>query len=542
MKPMNLAKSRGFTMLELLFATTLLTILSLAALPFAIDKANTSTADVVVAEVYSVGSAAQTYRATNGAWPDQANGCAGSINVLSSAGILPTFVTDGSGNPLDSWTGTLVTTCAANAPFVVKANPRTGDTNNLKYARYAASKLFAATVDNAAQSVASSFVVPGFEPGFDQLLHRYRDAAHPEFNQMQTDIDMNSNSISNAKQFTWAYGESLLGADGSSANAGVIELGKSQTATTGHYIDFHMFPSEDYNVRLANGYTSALGPVQKDGGFYIVARQLVLGGEDNYMGHNLSYPGDLFTHGGLDLCNLQTAISTYANTTVANEGASRGCHIQTNGGFVESLASGTAFSSPNGAYVVGTAGASFQPDQGGSLELGGSNTTAGTGSPYIDFHYNGLTQDFNTRIVNDANGQITLVANNVHLSNTLQVDGNESVGGYSQAQDYKSTIKGRTISQGISDAYQVDAAASAADRTITKPTCPPGFTPTILTTLSQVAEGSSAYPLHQIRTYAVDNNNGTWTVNMDVVTDDTSGTPKVPASGYGRMLAMTKCS
>jgi hypothetical protein len=61
-------------------------------------------------------------------------------------------------------------------------------------------------------------------------------------------------------------------------------------------------------------------------------------------------------------------------------------------------------------------------DQGGSLELGADDSTPGTGTPYIDFHFRGLTQDFNTRIINDANGRLSVVAN------TLGVTGDFSWG------------------------------------------------------------------------------------------------------------------
>lgn len=61
-------------------------------------------------------------------------------------------------------------------------------------------------------------------------------------------------------------------------------------------------------------------------------------------------------------------------------------------------------------------------DQGGSIELGGNNVTPGTGTPYIDFHFRDLTQDFNTRIVNDANERLSLVAS------TLQATGNVGIG------------------------------------------------------------------------------------------------------------------
>jgi hypothetical protein len=57
-------------------------------------------------------------------------------------------------------------------------------------------------------------------------------------------------------------------------------------------------------------------------------------------------------------------------------------------------------------------------DQGGSLELGGIQGVAGTGTPFIDFHFAGLNQDFNARIINDADGRLTVQAANVrHLAN-----------------------------------------------------------------------------------------------------------------------------
>ncbi|MFY9269858.1 MAG: hypothetical protein WAO55_08955 [Candidatus Manganitrophaceae bacterium] len=60
-------------------------------------------------------------------------------------------------------------------------------------------------------------------------------------------------------------------------------------------------------------------------------------------------------------------------------------------------------------------------DQGGSIELGGDNATAGTGTPYIDFHQAGLTQDFNTRIINDANGRLSFLASIVQVTGQLGI-------------------------------------------------------------------------------------------------------------------------
>jgi hypothetical protein len=58
-------------------------------------------------------------------------------------------------------------------------------------------------------------------------------------------------------------------------------------------------------------------------------------------------------------------------------------------------------------------------DQGGSIELGGNNSTAGTGTPYIDFHYEGLAQDYNTRIINDADGRLSIIASTLSVSGDI---------------------------------------------------------------------------------------------------------------------------
>jgi hypothetical protein len=52
----------------------------------------------------------------------------------------------------------------------------------------------------------------------------------------------------------------------------------------------------------------------------------------------------------------------------------------------------------------------LSPDQGGSIELGHSLYTGTV--PYIDFHYGiGANQDYNVRLINDADGQLTLHGN-----------------------------------------------------------------------------------------------------------------------------------
>jgi hypothetical protein len=49
----------------------------------------------------------------------------------------------------------------------------------------------------------------------------------------------------------------------------------------------------------------------------------------------------------------------------------------------------------------------LQSDQGGSIELGGTDSVAGVGAPYIDFHFSGLAQDYNARLINNGNRVLT---------------------------------------------------------------------------------------------------------------------------------------
>jgi hypothetical protein len=71
----------------------------------------------------------------------------------------------------------------------------------------------------------------------------------------------------------------------------------------------------------------------------------------------------------------------------------------------DGVVSAGSFAFGNDSRLVG--------DQGGSIELGGSNTVAGTGTPYIDFHYKGKKQDYNARIINDADAQLTVAGTGV---------------------------------------------------------------------------------------------------------------------------------
>lgn len=153
---------------------------------------------------------------------------------------------------------------------------------------------------------------------------------------------------------------------------------------------------------------------------------------------------------------------------------------------------------PNGDMLWGNR-SRLQTDQGGAIELGGDNSTAGTGAPYIDFHRTGGgVQDFNVRLINDANGQLTLnananitgtaaVASNLTVNGTSSVVGDSSVGGNS-AVTGKQTVNQHLIVGGAT--YGGCILTSGAKNTVL---CPGRYA----TTISGVYAKYMAAPIFQ---------------------------------------------
>jgi hypothetical protein len=111
-----------------------------------------------------------------------------------------------------------------------------------------------------------------------------------------------------------------------------------------------------------------------------------------------------------------------------------------------------------GAGAFGGAALYPNNDQGGSVELGGTNTAANlvaNGQPYFDFHFGtGAAQDFNTRMINWANnsfgiwnvagGQINLVGTSVGI-NTNTPLANLTVFGTSNSEVMVEDIGGGNV-------------------------------------------------------------------------------------------------
>jgi hypothetical protein len=65
-------------------------------------------------------------------------------------------------------------------------------------------------------------------------------------------------------------------------------------------------------------------------------------------------------------------------------------------------------------------------DQEGSIELG--NSTVAGKTPFIDFHYGtGSNQDYNVRIINDANGRLTVNATDFYVNGNIKSSTGQAV-------------------------------------------------------------------------------------------------------------------
>ncbi len=146
------------------------------------------------------------------------------------------------------------------------------------------------------------------------------------------------------------------------------------------------------NLRFsaANPYIYASSYITMPGGLYISGGTLYAASQAQFRGgiHN-DTAAYLTISGG-------TSGYTYFSGSVGIGTTSPGSKLDVQGG-----ATGCS------VCAIGWASSFLSTDQGGAIELGNS---AGSGNtPFIDFHYGNSTgQDYNVRIINDANGKLTI--------------------------------------------------------------------------------------------------------------------------------------
>jgi len=193
-------------------------------------------------------------------------------------------------------------------------------------------------------------------------------------------------------------------------------------------------------------------------------------------------------------------------------------------------------------------------DQGGSIELGYYGGNSGSGTPYIDFHFNGSNSDYNVRLVNDIDGVLTARGEILRSTGNLVVDGTDDPLGDRGNIQATGTIF--SLSEG--SIGLVGHVSSLGN--FTKSFCPDyeyeqgGVIQTgssvakPFISVSKVARGASAKSISSFESYARDcdagecsgaaNISNTWQIVIRVLDED--GWHDVPA-GYGEALVWSKC-
>ena len=191
---------------------------------------------------------------------------------------------------------------------------------------------------------------------------------------------------------------------------------------------------------------------------------------------------------------------------------------------------------------------SLRADGGGdTIELGGTNTTVGVGTPALDFHFGGLTQDFNVRFINSSNRVMTMRGAGGNLA-TLIVEGdgiytnNLQVVGDLGVRDVVSSVSNKSLSQAVQTMTIVQAGTSLP---IPAYCASFGLVPQIYTAVNQTAEGATSCPIYQTASYATVSG-GNWNVHMKLVTecgvfDSGDGSMPVAARPYNQVLVAIKC-
>jgi prepilin-type N-terminal cleavage/methylation domain-containing protein len=181
-------KVGGYTLVELMIVIMLIGIFTAATQEYFVDKIRQTRTDLTISEIWELGKAAKAYRVDNGEWPDQTNNCANTIALVVPAYTENIDVNSPWYDVTDNPSGAYVFDCNAQTFGVTVGS-------DADWASYISNNVTSTLATGTSSRTA--FSLPSSVPALAGLLHRDADAAHPEYNQMNTDIDMNSFNINN---------------------------------------------------------------------------------------------------------------------------------------------------------------------------------------------------------------------------------------------------------------------------------------------------------------------------------------------------------
>lgn len=388
MKSISARSQSGFTFVELIVVLGIFALLASLTIQSKRRDLRDTLQNTAITEAVTIKDAAVFFYGNNNNWPDSANNCAGALNTLLAQGFVRGVTA------INPYGNNYTFDCTGGRVLDIGI-----DTDDALVAAELDGKIGAAT--RAGDVVTVHVGPPSSVVAVDGLLHRDLDPARPELNQMNTDIDMNTNDLNNVDEIAMVGNADITGVD-------TLTWGNNSTLTS---------------------------------------------------------------------------------------------------------------------------------DQGGSIELGGDNTTAGTGSPYIDFHFNGITSDYEARISSNAADSLLIDAatQTVISSSTIRFDTDTlNVEGNIITDDILINERERLASQGV---YDVGIVASQT--VITKPTCG-SLTPQIFTSGSFMSPGSTAKPMASTETWAENLNATQWRVRGRVLTED--GYQEPTDINFLRIHVTVKCT
>lgn len=210
----------------------------------------------------------------------------------------------------------------------------------------------------------------------------------------------------------WAHGALVLGTESPASAA--LRIGYSGTYSwlQGHGQQAIAINPHGGNVGIGTGTTAPAAKLHVEGdlrvtgalGFGNVSRQMV-----NLWG----------TAYGIGVQSFTTYLRTDGNFAFYKGGTHNDAELNPGGGTALAILGGDG-TLRAGAFRFGN-NSVLSGDQGGSIELGGDNYTGGIGTPYIDFHFKDKQEDYNVRLINNADRRLTLARG------ALWLDGDQEI-------------------------------------------------------------------------------------------------------------------
>ncbi|MGP0207650.1 prepilin-type N-terminal cleavage/methylation domain-containing protein [Pseudomonas sp. NCHU5232] len=177
------SRQKGFTLLEVMVAVAVMSMLAAAMTPVWINEYNEGRAKLTIEETQSILDAARKYRVQNGSWPGGAT-CISAVNALK--GTTPPLLA-GVTN-INKFNQTLSTSCTATT-FSIDQTVATD------YDGVVANGLAnTVTLTTPANGVRTTIGTPGSEPALDSKLSRVAET-NAQLNRMETTLLLGGNNI-----------------------------------------------------------------------------------------------------------------------------------------------------------------------------------------------------------------------------------------------------------------------------------------------------------------------------------------------------------